>query len=176
MATKAATTAVAISIQVEKEEDKIEMDSVRMFVQHPRARLPHVLINIGCEGKQQVRVPAGSVDRIPFTRALAYARHTHEDENWSKVEPEREPGLLQPGEVSRDALLERCRELKRQKEGLQGEIQKTRSSTKRQIEATTKHITKEIERIRSTMKEFKAIFRARFRALWESLQSTNRVR
>ena len=28
MATKAATTAVAISIQVEKEEDKIEMDSV----------------------------------------------------------------------------------------------------------------------------------------------------
>ena len=136
------------------------MDSVRMFVQHPRARLPHVLINIGCEGKQQIRVPAGSVDSIPFTRALAYARHTHEDENWSKVEPERELGLLQPGEVSRDALLERCRELKRQKEGLQGEIQKTRSSTKRQIEVTTKHIIKEIERIRSTMREFEARFRA----------------
>ena len=87
------------------------------------------------------------------------------------MEPECEPGLFQPGEVSRDALLERCRELKRQKEGLQGEIQKTRSSTKRQIEATTKHIIKEIERIRSTMKEFKAIFRARFRALWEKVCS-----
>lgn len=134
------------------------MDSVRMFVRHLRARFPHVSINISCEGKQQIHVPATSVDPIPFTRALAYARHTHEDENWFKVEPEREPGLLQPGGVSGDALLERCRELKRQKEGLQGEIQKTRSSTKRQIEATTKHIIKEIERIRSTMREFEARF------------------
>ena len=134
------------------------MDSVRMFVRHPRARFPHVILTkIGCEDKQQIHAPDTSLDPIPFTRDLAYARRIHEDENWSKVEPKRELGLLQPGEVSGDALLERCRELKRQKEGLQSEIQKTRSSTKRRIEATMNHIKK---RIQNTMKDFNAGLRA----------------
>ena len=128
------------------------MDSIRMFVQHPRVRLPQVFIDKSCKAKQKSFFTA--IDLIPFTRDLAYAR------NWSEVEPERELGLLQPGEVSRDELQERCTVLKGMARGLQSEIQKTRLSTKKQIKATMKQVEKEIKKIQNSMREFKARFRA----------------
>ena len=134
------------------------MDSIRMFVQHPRVRLPQVFIDISCEAKQKTLSTAVCIEVIPFTRDLAYARRT--DKNWSQVDPERELGLLQPGEASRDELQERCTVLKGMARGLQSEIQKTRLSTKKQIKATTKQVEKEIEKIWNSMREVKARFRA----------------
>ena len=111
-----------------------------------------MFIDKSCKAKQKSFFTA--IDLIPFTRDLAYAR------NWSEVEPERELGLLQPGEVSRDELQERCTVLKGMARGLQSEIQKTRLSTNKQIKATTKQVEKEIEKIWNSMREVKARFRA----------------
>ena len=118
-----------------------------MFVQHPRVRLPQVFIDKSCKAKQKSFFTA--IDLIPFTRDLAYAR------NWSEVEPERELGLLQPGEVSRDELQERCMDSKRIAKGLQSEIQRFGKSTKKQIKVTTEHIEKKIS---NSMREVKAGF------------------
>ena len=147
------------------------MDSIQMFVQHPRVRRPQVFIDISCEAKRKTLSTATCFEVIPFTRDLAYARHT--DKNWSQVEPERELGLLQPGEVSRDELQERCTALKGMAKGLQSEIQKTRESTKKQIKATTKHIEKEIKKVWNSMRELKARFHAleeKVCALWIELE------
>ena len=148
------------------------MDSIQMFVQHPRVKHPQVFIN-SCEAKQKTQTlsTATCIDVIPFTRDLAYARHT--DKNWSQVEPKRELGLLQPGEVSRDEQQERCMALKGMAKGLQSEIQKTRESTKKQIKATTKHIEKEIKKVWNSMRELKARFHAleeKVCALWIELE------